>query len=233
MLGQSNRPAGMDASPSATAARQALADAVGKHGQAELVARKLSAAFEDAKEKVYDAMHVTDAARAALEKAAKLDSDSVRAAALAGAPIAPLAAQRAATEKVTAAEEELDHARAVRDALEGEVREANTTLAYAVDRVKRAAISYARASSAQSLAKYISETEELQAKLIARIRGLQFLVREGVIDDTSDQRIGGFFNIDPRHWSASSADGQAEIAGTWQAMLERLTRDAGAPAELK
>lgn len=218
--------------PSAT--RSALRTAVAKRDQAQLDLRKLTAAADKAEDEAFDARRAVEAARAALANAEKVNGDAVRAAVLADAPLASVtAARRAAREALAAAEEGAEHANALAAALNAEVAEAKSAAGSAEWRVKRAVIACARAHSAKSIAAFSAETEALQAKLVARMRGLQLLVREGIIEGTEAREIDGFFSTDPRYWPASSASGQAEIAGRWQAAIDRLTRDATAPAELK
>jgi hypothetical protein len=234
MLGHSNRTAGMDetaASPS-VAARKALADAVGKHKATELTLSKLSAALETAKGDRIDALVAIERTQETLRKAREIDGDAVVAAVLADAPVAPRASQRAAREALAAAEETAEQARALAGVLESKIEETKRSLNLQAMTVQSAVTACLQACSARTIAEFVVQTEALQAQLLMRMTALQLLVGQGILDDTPAQDIGRFFIYEPRHWKVDTSN-QAEIATRWRAMIDRLGKDANAPAELR
>jgi len=232
MLGHST--AGMDetAAPPSVAARKQLSDAVAKRQASELTLSKLVGALDQARQDRIDAMMAVDRAQEAVRKAATIDADSVVAAAIAGTPLIPRATQRQAREALAEAQEAADQTRALVGVLEDRIEEQRRSLNLQAMTVRAAVTACVRACSAQTIAKFKEETEALQAQLLMRVTALQLLVDLGILNDTPSQDISKFQIYEPRHWQVDTSN-QAETATRWRAMIDRLGKDANAPAELR
>jgi hypothetical protein len=130
------------------------------------------------------------------------------------------------------AQEAADHTRALIGALEGKIDEQKRSLNLQAMTVRAAVTACVRACSAKTIASFLAETATMQEQLLMRVTALQLLVDHGILDDTPAGHISKFQIYEPRHWKVD-ASSQADIAARWLAMIDRLGKDANAPAELR
>jgi hypothetical protein len=216
-----------------TATRAALKDAARRRDEAKAALARLEAAEAAAADRVYDASAAVRAAEEKISKARRVDVEALAAAVLAGGQAADADPVQAAQEALAKAEKEHASARDVRNVLAGHLDGARTSLKHAEVHVRTAAVNAVRAHSGKLLAAYVAETERMQAALATRVRIIQWLHQADIFErDITRLQWGDWFSGKPSSWPVHAAAGENPLP-RWEAMIQKLCADSGAPAELK
>ena len=222
----------LPATPTVAALRADLAAAVSKHAAARDAADKLARAARDADSAVIDAFAATERAREAAAKAGAIDADELAAAVLAGKPATGTGSRREARATADDADDRLTEARAIRDGLNRKAEEARTSLSFASDRARTAALAVVQATSAANIAAFITETARLQVELQDRLGALAWLRCEHLVpflDPTISAIVSFRLVVDP---GTPTRLDPASTAGRWESMVAALSRDSKAPASI-
>ena len=225
--------------------RAALAAAIAVHVDLQARRAATSAAMQTADSAIWDARRRLDAAPELVERA-KANAAQHLADVARGVPGMPPQSIREARNAVTDAENDLDAAKAARDALRAQMEELDGHAYLVKGAVERAALAVIGAEAADAARAMAADLVRLQREMLATGQAVEWLIRTAkalpigekpggmfgrAVDDATRYAISRL-HTNPDSWDTSRPRTMGDGAAPWVAAFAALQVDATAPLPL-